>query len=54
MNTKTIDKIKPTKTDRKSKTPETNSVKYTPLEMEAIRLGKEIKKSLEGTKNEFV
>lgn len=44
MNTKTIKTTKPTRTHQNGKTPRKNSAKYTALELEAIQLGKEIKK----------
>ncbi len=47
MNTKTIKTTKPTRTHQNGKTPRKNAAKYTALELEAIRLGKEIKIGLD-------
>lgn len=54
MNTKTVNTNRPARTNRNGKAPRKTAAKYTALELEAVRLGREIKKALEGAKNDFV
>lgn len=55
MNTRTINTKKPTQTAKPNRDGKVMpKIKYTALELEAIRLGREIKKNLEGAKSDAV
>ncbi len=55
MNTRTINTTKPTQRAKAASNGKAkHKIKYTALELEAIRLGREIKKSLEAGKSDAV